>query len=247
MKFELPSIKKIFIPGKDFVIVEADVAGADARVAAWECGGQFKSDFTGGRKIHVETMQAFFPDLYKLDPKHEPQYTKCKNMAFGTIYGGRPRGISAAAALPERQVSMFQEWFIRKYPEIREWHRRIELELATKRSVSNAFGYSIRYFDRVETLLPEALAWIPQSTVAVGCQRGQLILKREFPWVKQLLQVHDSIVFKLRERDYHHLPRIRDRLNQISAPYPDPLFFQWEFKSSPVSWGDCTTVDWGNL
>lgn len=247
-QFKLPNVRKLFIPDTGYCIIDADIAGADARVAAWECGGRFKDDFIGGIKIHVETLKQFFPKRFAIDPKCEPEYTKCKNMAFGTTYAGGAKTISAMASIPFQTVKAFQPWWFGKYPSISDWHKRVEHQLQTTRSVSNAFGYRIIFFDRVDQLLPEALAWIPQSTVAIICQKAMRILKHQFPEAQMLLQVHDSIIFQLPIYLVPSLlPKIREAFQSIVVPYPDPLRAPWEFKSSLKSWGECSPVDFSKL
>lgn len=254
MKAILPPVRKLFIPDPGHVIVDMDLEGAEAMYTAWECGGQFKQDFLNGVKIHVQTMERFYPDKFAIDPKYEPQYTKCKNMGYGTIYVGSPRGISAAAAIPEDLVRSFQDYFFRRYPGVREWHHRVGEELLTKRTVTNHFGYRIYYFDRPDGLLPEAVNWLPQSSIGVVCQRGSLILRREFPFLKVgvrrtfvRLQVHDSLVFQVPLRHLDALPKIKQRLNtaeELTIKFPnDPLNLRWDMKASRKSWGDCAKFD----
>lgn len=245
----LPNIKKIFIPDPGWVLVEADLEGADAMTAAWEIGGNFKADFVSGNMKHTETMKLCYPEAYALAPKHEPQYTKCKNMLYGSIYVGSARGIASQASIPEPIVRKFQPWFFGRYPEVKDWHRRVDFELQTTREVSNAFGYRVHYFDRIDGLLPEAVNWKCQSTTSIVCQRGKLILHEEFDHasVQVLLDVHDSLVFQVRERSLGILRDIREKLNAIRVPYSEPLYIPWAFKSSCHSWGDTTPVRWESV
>lgn len=247
---KLPNVRKLFIPDPGFVLVDADLAGADARVAAWECGGKFKEDFIAGAMKHAETMKLCYPEAYAKDPKHEPEYTKCKNILYGSLYVGSPRGLSQSAAVPEALVRKFQPWFFGRYPEIKTWHRDIEYELQTTREIRNAFGYRVHYFDRPDGLLPDAVNWKCQSTVAIVTQKGKIILWKEFAkHVQLLLDVHDSLIFQVREKELHSglLQDIRSRLDGIVVPYPDPLRIPWSFKWSQDSWGACTPVQWEKL
>jgi DNA polymerase I-like protein with 3'-5' exonuclease and polymerase domains len=94
--------------------------------------------------------------------------------------------------------------------------------------------------DRVEALLPEALAWIPQSTVAITINKGWLNLVHHLPQVKILLQVHDSLVFQYPISEHPYiLPEIKKQL-AIVIPYDDPLTIPVTIKTSTVSWGDCS-------
>jgi DNA polymerase I-like protein with 3'-5' exonuclease and polymerase domains len=240
---QMPNIRDIFIPDRGYAIFDFDLVGAEAMLIAWEIGGNFKRDFLAGVKIHIETMKVIFPAAYRINEKHEPEYTKCKNLAYGTIYGGKPRGIGAAASIPEALVSKFQQYFFTRYPEIREYHRKTDLQLMTKREIFNPFGYRIHYFDRPEALLPEALAWKPQSTIAIVTQRACAIILREFPWAELLLQVHDSIIPQIQFKDLHRVKELKARISRIPVPYPDPLHIPWGVKASIKSWGAVQPFD----
>lgn len=243
---QMPNIREIFVADQGYVLFDADLVGAEAMLIAWEVGGQYKRDFQAGVKLHVETMKIIYPEAYKLDPKHEPEYTKCKNLAYGTTYGGKPRGIGAAASIPESLVVKFQSYFFSRYPEIREYHRKTEYDLMTKREASNAFGYRIRYFDRPELLLPEALAWKPQSTIAEVTQRACARILREFDWAELLLQVHDSIIFQVQYKNLLKMHLLHTRISDIPVPYPDPLYIPWGLKASTKSWGHVQNFDMAN-
>lgn len=243
---KLPDVRRIFIPDPGWTLIDADQVGADARVMAWEAGGKYKADFISGVKMHVETMKYIYPDAYVKDPKHEPQYTKCKNMHYGTNYVGSARGIASQAAIPLHMVQRFQPWHFAKYPEIKDVHRRVEYSLATTREVWNRLGYRVHYFGRTESLLPDAVNWLCQSTVACVTQRGKVILFREFRNVVQLLlDVHDSLIFQVKTNSLRQvLPELRQALDSIVVPYPDPLRLPWSFKSSDRSWGEAEPVKW---
>lgn len=242
----LPPVRKIFVPDPGYIIVDADLDGAEGRYVAWEAGGSFREAFERGLKIHVATMEKFFPDKFRIDPKHEPQYTKCKNMAYGTTFGGGPRGIASAASIPEPIVAAFQPWFFGQYPGISNWHNRTEMAIHRDRTISNPFGYRIRYFDRPSGLLPKALAWQSQSAIAIVTQRGEEIIQNEFPEVQVLLQVHDSLIFQVPQNRLELLRIVQTRLcnaPELRIPFPDPLQIPWSFKASRKSWGDALPLN----
>lgn len=118
------------------------------------------------------------------------------------------------------------------------------MQLAQERRVTNRFGNMRYYFDRIDTLLPEALAWIPQSTVALVIERGLVQLDSRIPEVDVLMQVHDSVVFQYpSERQERLLPQIKECL-EIVVPYEDPLIIPVGMEVSTVSWGDCKPITW---
>ena len=88
-------------------------------------------------------------------------------------------------------------------------------------------------------MLPEALAWIPQSTVAITINKGAVNLDDHYHVAEILLQTHDSITFQI--PTYANLKTIKSIL-EVPIPYNDPLTISIGFKTSSVSWGDCKEV-----
>jgi hypothetical protein len=132
-----------------------------------------------------------------------------------------------------------QKRYFMMRPGIKRWHDRTEHSLVTTRSVRNAFGYVCFYFDRVETLLSKALAWVPQSTVGLVINRGLANIDRALPNVDILLQVHDSLDLQTHKSNFPFcIPDIRKCLT-ITIPYEDPLIIPVSMKYSTKSWGDC--------
>ena len=134
---------------------------------------------------------------------------------------------------------MQRRWFA-AHPGIVAWHRRVEEQLRTHRFVQNRFGFRRYYFDRTEGLLPEALAWIPQSTVAIYINHVWRRLYDNRKEVQVLLQVHDSLAgqFPSYKREWC-IRAIREEGAAVAVPYERPLVIPLSIKTSPVSWGDC--------
>lgn len=156
-----------------------------------------------------------------------------------TNYGGGARTMAIAAGVTVHQADRFQKIYFGKYPGLKSWHERVYRQLTTKRFVQNAFGYRRYYFDRTDGLLPEALAWIPQSTVANVINRAWVNIYEQAPEIQILLQVHDSLAGQFPSNNTAAcLEKLRD-LSQIVIPYPDPLIIPTGVKISTKSWGAC--------
>jgi DNA polymerase I len=248
----LLNIRRMFIPDPGHVIVDADLQGADAYVFAWQCGdGKLKTYMKTGVKMHVESNRFVFGDVAGDDGRREPYYTEVKSAAHGTDYAAGVPTLSENLGWPRHRVERFQQWWFQRFPEIKAHHRRTEAILQTTREVRNPYGLRIHFFGDIRTALPEALAWVPQSTVAVVCRRGALRLRKRFHPrdVRILLQVHDSLVLQLPyNRRKEVLPEIKKELTSIVVPFPDePLRIPWNFKWSLRSWGHCHPVNWETL
>lgn len=256
----LPNVRKQFIPELDHVIFDCDLSGADAQVVAWEANDQdLMAAFKSGLKVHIHNFNAMWPDI-KFDPaihKHVvepgqifPRYDALKRAVHGTNYGASARTIAVTLGWKIAAAEQFQHRWFTIHPAIKSWHQRVDRQLQTTRTVTNRFGYRRIYFDRMDNLLAQALAWVPQSTVAIVCSRGgsRLCLPEFSTYVPEVipcLQVHDSLVFQVHKRFVNSrlLRRIKTAL-EVTVPYPDPLNIQWEISASDRSWGHVESISW---
>lgn len=255
----LPNIRKLFIPSPDHYIAEVDLSGADAQVVAWEAGDEdLKEAFRKGMKVHIKNARDVFPDKIKgwsdeaIKATDFPGgiYHDCKRAVHATNYVVGVDKIAYTLGWTRKEASNFQKLWFGLHPNIRKWHRHVQeclwgrVEGNPPRTVKNKFGFRIVYFDRIEGLLPEALAWIPQSTVAINRAKGGIELRKKCPWVQLLLEVHDSLVFQFHKDNIERLNEIKKALHSIIIPYDDPLCIPWGLKLGTKSWGDAPTVQW---
>ena len=240
----LPNIRKMFVPDtEEQEIFDIDLAGADAQVVAWEADDQeLKDAFRSGVKIHTVNAKTIFGTNAGPDGTRMPYYKYAKIGVHATNYGARPLTIAGHLGISLKEAERFQKVWFGAHPGIKDWHHRIEHQLQTCRYVENAFGYRRYYFERVdEQLLPKALAWIPQSTVAIVTFKAMVAIRKNpnLSLVQLLLQVHDSIVGQYPFIDRATILPILAKTTRIVVPYSDPLIIPWGIKTSLISWGDC--------
>lgn len=247
MKVKLPNVRKLFLPDNGHTIIDCDLSGADAQVVAWEANDHdLKRAFQLGLDVHNHNGAAMWGAAYA--PKSKPRVftmrDELKRAVHGTNYGAAARTIAITLGWKIAQAEEFQRRWFALHPGIKDWHDSTSYALQTTRTISNRFGYRIVYFDRSDNLLPTALAWKPQSTVAIVASRGAVRL-RSLPWVTILLQVHDSVVFQIPNHRFtsRDLTTIREHLT-IAVPYPDPLTIPWGLAASRQSWGDVKDYNW---
>lgn len=245
----LPNVRKLFIPDPGYVLIDGDLAGADAQVVAWEADDEdLKQAFKRGLKVHVKNATDMWGEEFSsLDPESHQwkhKYKQIKSGVHGTNYGVSPRTMAILFGWTITFAENFQKKWFQLHPQIKNvWHSRVRNGLQTSRSVSNRFGFRRYYFDRIDSIFPEALAWGPQSTVALTCFRGALNVREQLPWVHILLQVHDSLVMQIPKKRLCDIQLVqRALLNPI--PYDDPLTIQWGLKLSPKSWGEVKEYKW---
>jgi len=249
----IPNIRKLIVPDIGFEIASPDLTGADAQTVAWEAGDEeLKRVFRENKiKIHAYNAMQMWPDRCKTGYE-QPYYDYIRTGVHLVNYCGQAKTLSGAMVVSRDQAQWFIDYWFRLHPGIKEWHERLADQLSRTRCVQNAFGYRRFYFDRIQDILPEAVAWIGQSTTACVTNRA-LVAIREAQQsneafldlgIELLFQVHDEIVLQY---PFHYrnqaLAAIKP-LMHILIPYADPLVIPWGLKTSTVSWGDCTKCEW---
>lgn len=271
-KIKLPNVRKMFVPDLGYVVFDCDLAGADAQVVAWEAGDEdLKAAFRAGIDVHDKNATDMWGPSYTQlagdkhgGPKKKKRQAN-KHAVHGTNYGGSPKALAHHPAInwTVHEADKFQKRWFSLHPKIGPvtkpgtWHWRIQREIDTAKRVTNKFGYHRIYFDRPDSVFTEALAWVPQSTVALVTFYGAIQLESSFllpkklsrialqrdgnPNIQILLQNHDSLVFQTRRCDAYRTDEMK-KLLEVKIPYDDPLIIPWGFAKSEVSWGDAAEI-----
>lgn len=238
---KMPNIREMFLPDCGYEIFDIDLAGADAQVVAWTSGDEtMKALFRAKTKIAAFAAKELYGSAAGDNGRLEPYYTRAKMGGHLTNYGGFPPTMAKALGITIHEADRFQARWFQMFPGIKKWHARVERNLIEKREVTNAFGFKKTFFGRLDKSLPEALAWEPQSTVAITTLRAMDNLDEQFYHILRiLLQVHDSIVFLL---PIHRPPELLSdvmKATEIVIPFDDPLIIPFGVSSSVISWGSC--------
>lgn len=242
---KLPNVRKMFVPDPGYEMFDKDLSKADLRIVVWESGeDEMKAMLKEGKDPYIEVARDFYKDrtINKLrsDGSEDPRYRTFKSFCHGTHYLGSPSGLSQRLGLTVYQAEKTQNWYFGRFPKIREWQNDFKKQVASRRWVENIFGYRCHFFGRIDdATFREAIAWVPQSTVALYINRIWMNLYEKYPHIWVLLQVHDSLVgqFPIHRRD-ECLAQLEEA-SRIVLPYDDPLIIPTGTKTSQVSWGDC--------
>lgn len=236
---ELPNIRTLFLPdpGNDFF--DIDLSSADLRIVTWESGcSEMKAMLKEGKNPYVEIAKEYYRDP-TITKKH-PRYRDFKSLAHGTHYLGTAKGLSDRIGLSVHEVDVVQRWYFGKFPEIKAWQEDFKDQVAKRRWIENIFGYRCYITDRIEgTVFNQAIAWLPQSTVACLINRAYVAIDEQLPEVEVLLQVHDSLAGQFASHLKEWAISKIVELSQITLPYDDPLIIPVGVKTSSKSWGDC--------
>lgn len=242
----LPNLRRAIVPSPGHVMWEPDLAGADARVVAWDSDdGVLKQMFREGVALHAVTAREVYGNDAGPDGRREPYYTLAKKARHLWHYAGKERTMAASLGITVHEAGRVVKRFSGLNPGIPRWHNRVRQQLYETRTIRNAFGYRIIYLGRPEELLPDALAWIGQGTVACAINRAWVNIAHNVPDAVVLLQEHDSLPGETREELWPATkPLIREQFNRVVIPYPEPLVIPPSLKTSRVSWGDMKSEEW---
>lgn len=250
--------------GADAQVVAWEAKDEDLK-AAFRAG--LKLHIKNCRDLYPEKTKDMTDDELKALDHAGGLYHNAKRRVHGTNYGGQPKAFVAKLRTSLAEEEEFHERWFFLHPGIKEWHNRTNRQLngfqcwrcdtltagarvcskcgaITGRTVGNKFGYRIVYFDRPHELFTKALAWKPQSTVAINANKGALAIIDHCPWVELLLQVHDSLVCQWPIKYSDRIPEIKTALHTVTVPYDDPLTIPWGLKLSRKSWGDAEVQKW---
>ena len=238
---ELPNVRKLFIPDPGYTMFDIDLDSADLRIVTWESDCAWMKDhFKNKRKPYIEVMREYYKDRSMTKDSHPREYGMFKSLCHGTNYLGTAEGIAPRIGLNVHETERVQKWYLGMCPEIKKWQDDLKAQVSKRRYIQNVYGYRTYFFDRIEgTIFNQAVAWIPQSTVACLINRAWEAIEEKIPEVEVLLQVHDSLVGQFQS---HHGDWALRRIVEEAAtplPYAEPLVIPVGVQSSRESWGQC--------
>lgn len=241
----LPNVRQLFIPDPGHTIADVDLAQADAQVVAWEAGDEMLKEVFRDPNGDLHTANSIDIFGHSDNPKvRDKNRKKAKAGVHATNYYVRPRTLAIALGITVKEAEHFINRWFQIHPSIKRWQEKIEDDLNKTKTIYNKFGFRRRYFHNSENLLSEALAWIPQSTVALVINAAIDNMVQTLPEVKHNLQVHDSAIFQYKTEDEALLLPVVEAAFKVVIPYDDPLIIPAGIKTSTISWGDCKDKEW---
>lgn len=256
-KIILPNVRKMFLVDPGFIQFEADLKGADAWVVIYEAEDEeLKAVMKSGIDLHAHNAEAMWGSEFTCLPEgsyaRDQKRQGCKHTIHGIHYGCTPRTTAIQRGWTVHEAERFHRRWFSLHPGIERYQNRVRISLEKTRTIYNKFGFRRVYYDRIESCFTEALAWIPQSTVALNTYYGALQLEAKY-WPHQqtsgwapttsrdnegiILQTHDSVNFQFL-KGLEPSPAILKKTLEKIIPYDDPLIIPWDLKRSLKSWGE---------
>ena len=204
-------IRKAFIAPDGWSVMAADYSQIELRIMAHLSGDKSLVDaFARGDDIHRATAA----EVFDLEPMFvtDEQRRRAKAINFGLIYGMSAFGLARKIGIERAEAAAYIDRYFERYPGVRHY-------MDSTRAMAHEKGYVETVFGRRLTL-PDIHA--RQVPVRQAAERAAInapmqgtaadIIKRAMLRVHQalatsnlgchlLLQVHDELVFEVRDRD----------------------------------------------
>lgn len=209
-------VRSMFLPEEGELLYEFDLDRADAQVVAWEAQDlDLMQMFRSGVDIHTENAR----DLKVSRPM-------AKRGVHAVNYYTTPRTLAIELGITVKDAENFIKRWFSMHPAIRDWHKRVRLQIENERCISNPFGRTKYFLGRMDDhAFREALAFVPQSTVAEVINVGWKRVYEQLPAANVLLQVHDSLLMSLPPSvDPNVIAQLlRVTINQYDPPLTIPV------------------------
>lgn len=133
-----------------------------------------------------------------------------KRGGHASNYGAVPGTIAKHLKIPLQLAEAFQQSYFSAFPEIKQWHNQVKMQLAAHRGMVTPLGRRCHFPGRPwdSETIKSAIAYDPQSHIGDVLNIGLYKVWRKYDkcWddanpLELLLQVHDCIVFQYDPKD----------------------------------------------
>lgn len=211
------SLRSLFISDPGRKLCYADLEQAESRVVAYVSGDSEYIAACESGDPHTHVSRLVWPELpwtgdLRRDKEiaEQPYYRHFSYRDLGkrgghaTNYYGKPYTVAKHLKVSPRIISEFQDRYFAAFPGISEWHKSVQQRLQATGVLETPLGRRRAFFGRLkaDTTLREAIAFVPQSTVAdiLNLAMYRVWKSLDAGGEFELLgQVHDAILFQYRE------------------------------------------------
>jgi DNA polymerase I len=205
-------IRTAFIADKGAKLVSADYSQIELRVLAHIADiPQLKTAFADGLDIHAMTASEMFGVPVKDMPADVRRRAKAIN--FGIIYGISAFGLAAQLGITKQEAAEYITTYFKRFPGIRAYMDATKKYAHDKGYVETIFGRRIHY-PEINTKNPSMRGFLERAAINAPIQGSAAdIIRRamirmpaaledaKLEHTTMLLQVHDELIFEVREAE----------------------------------------------
>ncbi|WP_439842751.1 DNA polymerase I [Aeromonas taiwanensis] len=203
-------IRQAFIPSAGYKLVAADYSQIELRIMAHLSGDKgLLTAFAEGKDIHKATAAEVFG--VELDAVTSDMRRSAKAINFGLIYGMSAFGLAKQLGIGRVEAQKYMDLYFERYPGVLEYMERTRQQAEAQGYVETLFGRRLYLPDiksrnaGLRKAAERAAINAPmQGTAADIIKRAMInvdgwIRGIEDQSIRMLMQVHDELVFEIRE------------------------------------------------
>ncbi|MBI2052723.1 MAG: DNA polymerase I, partial [Candidatus Ryanbacteria bacterium] len=200
-------IRRTFVAAAGYELVSFDYSQLELRIAAAFSGDvKMLAAFRKGDDIHARTAAEIFNvNAQGVTPEMR---RRAKTINFGILYGMGARALAAGLGVSYEEAEGYQREYLRDFPGIEEYRRRVIADGRKNGYVGTLFGRK-RYLPNLNSRFTfiageaERMAMNApiQGTEADLIKRAMIQISRmgKKDNVRMLLQVHDELLFEIKK------------------------------------------------
>lgn len=243
-------IRKAFVTkGQDYLLLAADYSQIELRVMAHFSGDEaYREAFLKGEDIHRFTAAA----VNGIEPEQVTGEMRdhAKAVNFGIIYGISGFGLAKNIGVTRKQAEAFIEAYFRQYPGVKKYVDELVEQARSSGEARTLLGrirklpdlysrnFTLRSFaERMARNTP--IQGTAADIIKLAMVRIGNILADRPEMGQLLLQVHDELVFEVREANWRELARMVKEQMEQAITLNVPLVVDFKIGSN---WGEMTRV-----
>ena len=218
-------IRQAFIPSAGYKLVAADYSQIELRIMAHLSGDQgLLTAFAEGKDIHKATAAEVFD--VALEAVTTDMRRSAKAINFGLIYGMSAFGLAKQLGIGRAEAQKYMDLYFERYPGVLEYMERTRQQAEAQGYVETLFGRRLYLPDiksrnaGLRKAAERAAINAPmQGTAADIIKRAMIAVDG---WIRgitdgsihMLMQVHDELVFEIREeRLEEYIALIKEKMS----------------------------------
>ncbi|MGH1409552.1 MAG: DNA polymerase I [Aeromonas sp.] len=230
-------IRQAFIPSAGYKLVAADYSQIELRIMAHLSGDKgLLTAFAEGKDIHKATAAEVFD--VALDAVTTDMRRSAKAINFGLIYGMSAFGLAKQLGIGRAEAQKYMDLYFERYPGVLEYMERTRQQAEAQGYVETLFGRRLYLPDiksrnaGLRKAAERAAINAPmQGTAADIIKRAMInvdswIRGIEDESIRMLMQVHDELVFEIREEKLEEYTAIIKEKMSAAAELHVPLLVE---------------------
>jgi DNA polymerase-1 len=204
-------IRKSFIAEKGYKIVTFDYSQIELRIAAFLSGDKKLIDiFKNGEDVHTAVARQVFG--VAADKVTKEMRSRAKTINFGVMYGMGVTALQKNINASRQEAQQFLDGYFNTYSGLAEYLEQVKRETAQRGYTETFFGRR-RYFPDIHSRLPFMKAAAERMAINAPIQGTEadiiklamveidkFLTQKDLKGdVRMLLQVHDELVFEVKE------------------------------------------------